>query len=170
MTVYGNYHFIAFRSCIQIFTVYQGNSFIHSVNFSLFTKAITKISFVMALGRPQIPASSRSFCLTNVFFTYKRDLSNSWFLRSVNFGMSFLCLQFLPKTNKNTSHSSKNVFVRSFSGRFHSLTICIRFEIIWPLAGMADGLKIWRGGHDWVRVNSYAKIWGQFLECLNLRN
>ena len=36
------------------------------------------------------------------------------------FGVS----NFFQKTNENTSHSSKNEFIRSFFGRIHSLTIC----------------------------------------------
>ena len=40
--------------------------------------------------------------------------------------MSFWCLKFLPKTNENKSHSSKNEFVRSFFGRIQDTIICFR--------------------------------------------
>ena len=36
----------------------------------------------------------------------------------------FGVFNFFQKTNENTSHSSKNEFIRSFFGRIHSLTIC----------------------------------------------
>ena len=51
---------------------------------------------------------------------------------SVNFEMSFLCLQFLPKTNKNTMHSRKNEFIHNFWEEFTAWQFA--FEIIWPLA------------------------------------
>ena len=38
----------------------------------------------------------------------------------------FGVFNFFQKTNKNTSHSSKNEFIRSFFGRIHGLTICFR--------------------------------------------
>ena len=44
----------------------------------------------------------------------------------INFEMSFLCLQFLPKMNENTSYSSRNEFIRRSFGRFHGLTICFQ--------------------------------------------
>ena len=37
----------------------------------------------------------------------------------------FVDFNFFQKTNKNTSHSSKNEFIRLFFGRIHGLTICI---------------------------------------------
>jgi hypothetical protein len=41
--------------------------------------------------------------------------------------MSFWCLQFLPKNEQKLRyHSSKNEFIRSFFGRIHGLTICLR--------------------------------------------
>ena len=38
----------------------------------------------------------------------------------------FGVFNFFQKTNENTSHSSKNEFIRSFFGRIHGLTICFR--------------------------------------------
>ena len=38
----------------------------------------------------------------------------------------FSCRGFSQKTNENTSHTSKNEFIRSFFGRIHGLTICFR--------------------------------------------
>ena len=38
----------------------------------------------------------------------------------------FEVIDFLQKMNENSSHSSKNEFIRVFFGRIHGLTICIR--------------------------------------------
>ena len=42
----------------------------------------------------------------------------------VFFEMVFGIIDFLQKTNKNTSYSSKNEFICSFFGRIHGLRVC----------------------------------------------
>ena len=46
------------------------------------------------------------------------------------------CQGFSQKTNENTSHTSKNEFIRSFFGRILGLTIF--FEINWPLVALKN--------------------------------
>ena len=58
----------------------------------------------------------------NMLLHSKGQLISKWF-----FGI----IDFLQKTNENTSHTSKNEFIRSFFGRILGLTIF--FEINWPL-------------------------------------
>ena len=41
----------------------------------------------------------------------------------------FGVFNFFQKTNKNTSHCSKNEFICSFFGRIHGLTICFRNQL-----------------------------------------
>ena len=41
----------------------------------------------------------------------------------------FGVFNFFKKTNENSSHTSKNEFIRSFFGRIHGLTICFRNEL-----------------------------------------
>ena len=61
--------------------------------------------------------SIMEFQVTYLHMCPKGHLISEWFFEVVDF---------LQKTNKNTSHTSKNEFICSFFGRIHSLTICFR--------------------------------------------
>ena len=53
---------------------------------------------------------------------------NDWFSKRAKGQLILKCLfggfNFFQKTNENTSHTSKNEFIRSFFGRIRGLTVC----------------------------------------------
>ena len=61
--------------------------------------------------------------LYSSLFTWKnKDHPKGQIISKCLFGV----FNFFQKTNKNTSHTSKNEFIHSFFGRIHDLTICFR--------------------------------------------
>ena len=58
----------------------------------------------------------------------------------------FGVFNFFQKTNENTSHTSKNEFIRSFFGRIHGLKFA--FEINWPLASSKKSYH-WNRPKSW---------------------
>ena len=52
-------------------------------------------------------------------------MSKGQVILNVFFGVFY----FFQKMYKNTSQSSKNEFIRSFFGKIHGLTICIRNQL-----------------------------------------